>query len=99
MTIPRGLYETLLTEALADSLREGGSKFEPVVAPLDPADSYLLLVRLVRDVLRRVLMSFPAEERIARQAAVSNQVIELLNAELAAPGKKKKGKRMCPPGG
>lgn len=79
MTIPRGLYETLLTQALADSLREVDStKLEVLRAPLDPADSYLLFVRHVRDVLRRVLMSFPEEERVARQTAISNQVIELL---------------------
>jgi superfamily II DNA or RNA helicase len=100
MTIPLGLYETLLTEALADSLREADlSRFESVVGPLDPGDSYLLFVRLVRDVLRRVLMSFPAEERIARQTEVSNQVIELLNAELGDRGTEESGDRIVSPVG
>jgi superfamily II DNA or RNA helicase/HKD family nuclease len=98
MTIPRGLYETLLTEALADSLSEVDSnQFETSLTPLDPADSYLLFVRHVREVLRRVLMSFPEEERIARQAAISNQVIKVLNEGSAGRDTEKSGDRIVSP--
>ena len=82
MTIPRGLYETLLTESLAASLREvDETSYDTTRDVLDPADSYLLFVRHLRDVLQRVLTSYPVEDRLARQAEISNRVVELLGQD------------------
>lgn len=82
MPIAKGLYETLLTESLAASLRDADSEAVEVTRePLDPADSHLLFVRHLRDVFQRVLTSYPMEDRLSRQAEISNRVVELLNAD------------------
>ena len=100
MTIPLGLYETLLTEALADSLREADlSRFESVVAPLDPGNSCPVRQACSRRSAARPDVLSHGRTSRASDLSVSNQVIELLNAALGSRGKEESGDRIVSPVG
>ncbi|SRR6266542_5780356 len=83
MKLRQGLYETLISEGLAEELRKlDAERHEILRASLDPGDSHIIFVRHLRDVLARVLTSFPAEERVRHQADLCNHLLEILDAEL-----------------
>ncbi len=85
MTIPRGLYETLVTDSLAKALRDPGlDGCSADVNDLDPGDSHLVFLRHLREALRRVLTAYPTDDRLRRQAEIANRVIELLGDEPGA---------------
>src|SRR6266542_758994 len=83
MKLGQGLYETLVSEGLAEELRRLDAKrYEILRVRLDPGDSHIIFVRHLRDVLARVLTSFPAEERVRHQSDLCNRFLEIIDAEL-----------------
>ncbi len=83
MKLGQGLYETLVSEGLAEELRRLDAKrYEILRVRLDPGDSHIIFVRHLRDVLARVLTSFPAEERVRHQSDLCNRLLEIIDAEL-----------------
>jgi hypothetical protein len=83
MKLSQGLYETLVSEGLAEALRKyNPEQYEILRTSLDPGDSHVVFVRHLRDVLARVLTSFVTEERVNRQTKVCNRLLEILDSEL-----------------
>jgi AcrR family transcriptional regulator len=84
MKRPTGLYDTLITEVLAQDLRDADEAvFEIATAKLDPGDSHVAFVRHLRTVLQRALQALPDAEKVERQAALCNRLVELIDSELA----------------
>ena len=85
MRLKTGLYETLVSEGLAEALSKlDSTQFEILRASLDPGDSHVIFVRHLRDVLTRALKSFAEEERVKRQTDLCNRLLGLLDAELSS---------------
>ena len=85
MKLPAGLYDSLITNALAEELRDSDlSEYETLKGGLDPGDSHVAFVRHLRGVLQRALKDLPEEDKVDRQAALCNRLIEVIDAELGA---------------
>ncbi len=83
MKRPAGLYDSLITNALAQELRDSdSSEFEVLKGELDPADSHVAFVRHLRGVLQRALKDLPEEGKVDRQAALCNRLMELIDGDL-----------------
>lgn len=71
-----GIYEQLVTDALARELEAQQEKLRLVLEPLDDGDSDEILSRHVAEVLRRALRALPEEGKLERQLALCNAVLE-----------------------
>ena len=78
-----GLYEQLITEQLKQQLQLSPT-LESHSVPLDPADSHHAFVRHLTNLLEHSLRALPERDRVARQRAISNAVLELLRTETDA---------------
>lgn len=74
--LPDGLYEHLVTEALA---RDIASTAKPVaLRDLDPQDAHVLIARHVSRQVERALLAIPASERKTRQLELAASVLASL---------------------
>lgn len=85
--LPFGLYERLITASLKARLLQ----FDPAVTrvstmSLDPAEAHTTLARHVEDVVARALRGISKDDRLAKQAEVTNEIIRLLEADPAETG-------------
>lgn len=71
-----GLYETLVTNGLAEQIAALGDGYEADTRPLDTSESSSAFVRHLADVLNAVLRSLPETDRVARQAEISNALLK-----------------------
>ncbi|HUP44137.1 MAG TPA: DUF3427 domain-containing protein [Thermoanaerobaculia bacterium] len=82
--LPDGLYDLLITQAVARELSRVGSERRADTAELEPADSHLLLARHIAAVVREALRGVPDEERTLRQAQICNELLRSVTASLPA---------------
>ncbi|MEO8195740.1 MAG: DEAD/DEAH box helicase family protein, partial [Thermoanaerobaculia bacterium] len=79
--LPFGLYERLLTASLkARLLQFDRSRSLVSTAGVDPAEAPSTLARHIESLVARTLKSLPAEDRVAAQAELINQLLQLLSA-------------------
>jgi superfamily II DNA or RNA helicase/HKD family nuclease len=74
--LPPGLYEQVVTEALAKLLGDGAHLRE-----LDPGAAPRVLARLVQDAVVRVLGGVKGEDALARQVELTNALLETLHRD------------------
>ncbi len=82
MKLPRGLYEQLLTVGLDGALR-GANDTHTDREHLHVEAAPEILARYLHDAVVRALRNLPEEERLAKQVALANQLVQLLGE--AAP--------------
>lgn len=63
--LPDGLYDLLITQAIAREISHIGSDRQADTEALEPADSNLLLARYLANVVREALRDVPEAERVA----------------------------------
>jgi superfamily II DNA or RNA helicase len=81
--LPVGAYETLITEGLSAVLdRSSEAGYSTERHTLDPAVSHVLLGRHIQDVLLRCLRTLPEDDRLDRQVALCNTVLEVLERKV-----------------
>lgn len=80
--LPDGLYDLLITQAVERELRDLDSSRRAAVEPLEAADAYVPLARHIAAIVRAALHGLPADERLARQAAVCNEIVRTLAGSL-----------------
>jgi superfamily II DNA or RNA helicase/HKD family nuclease len=80
--LPDGLYDLLVTQAIQRELAQLGQDRRSDTEPLEPADSHLLLARHMAAVIRTALRAIPEEDRVQRQAQISNEILRALAASL-----------------
>lgn len=73
----RGLYESLLTEALAGELAELSERLEVRRAPLHEAEAADRLALHVARVLERAVRALEPKQRVVVGAALARRIIEL----------------------
>jgi HKD family nuclease len=80
-----GLYERLLTAGLRRliSALEAG---QAEVGPPDAADAHTAVAEYIRGVVARALRAVPEDERLTRQAEISNALLEWLKGEQRSAG-------------
>jgi superfamily II DNA or RNA helicase/HKD family nuclease len=77
--LPRGLYERLITRSLAARLlRFDPTRTRVVREPLEPAEAHSTLARHFQGVVARTLRGLPEDERISRQAEITNRLVRAL---------------------
>ena len=76
----RGLYEALVTEALAAGLREVGESLEPRLTGLRSAEAADRLALHLGRVLRRVIVGMEDDERVASSIALARMLIQQIDA-------------------
>src|SRR4051812_28016935 len=74
--LAEGLYEDLITEALASDLAQ--STLERIEEPLGDIDAHTVLARHLRDEIERAVRSLPNESRAEKARALSASMIEHL---------------------
>ncbi|MEI9951903.1 MAG: DUF3427 domain-containing protein [Pseudomonadota bacterium] len=86
--LSEGLYERVVTSALAEDLRGLEPGKSATTEPLDPADSHVALARHLAAEVQRVLDSVRGEDKPGAQVALVNRLLEALQAEerVEAPG-------------
>src|SRR3954467_7912812 len=86
--LAEGLYERVVTSALAQDLRGLEPGQSATTEPLDPADSHVALARHLAAEVQRVLDSVRGEDKPGAQVALVNRLLEALQAEerVEAPG-------------
>jgi superfamily II DNA or RNA helicase/HKD family nuclease len=78
-----GVYEHLVTEALAEDLRrtlDAPAPLRALEATLDDADAHIALARHLGGELERALATLPREQRVERARAVTATLLEQLAA-------------------
>jgi superfamily II DNA or RNA helicase/HKD family nuclease len=78
--LPDGVYEHLVTEALATSLAELPAARQIVERGLDPSDGHVLLARHLGQQVARALDRIPAAKRPAAQRGIVNELLRQLAA-------------------
>src|SRR6187431_2669822 len=86
--LSEGLYERVVTSALAQDLRGLDPGQSATTEPLDPADSHVALARHLAAEVQRVLDAVRGEDKPGAQVALVNRLLEALQAEerVEAPG-------------
>lgn len=84
--IPRGLYERILTELLAERVSGGDIGGEPAFDPLRPAEASDRLAMHVAAIMERVLDAFPDDERVPSGVKIARRIIELLATDTQSKG-------------
>lgn len=88
MKLPTGLYDSLITNGIAQDLPASDSyEYEVLKGELDPGDSHVAFVRHLRAVLQRALKGLPEIGKVDRQTALCNRLIDLIGTELGADAK------------
>lgn len=82
-TLPTGLYEKIVSEELRQILQQLEG-FRATTAELDPEEGHFLLIQYLSELMAAVLRAFPRKDRIGRQVALVNRIVEVLEDE--APG-------------
>ena len=75
MTLPRGLYETLLTEALGARIEQLGARHLPLLAALPDADAADRLAMHVAQVVERAVSVLPEGQRSQRGVLLARELI------------------------
>ena len=86
MTLPRGLYETLLTEALDARLARLDAGHLPALGALPDADAADRIAQHVAQVLERAVSALPEGERARRGALLARELVERLVDALGLDG-------------
>ena len=74
-----GLYEQLIDVMLDGRLRAlPGGAFEVQRERVDEAEAHVVLSRYLQKVIRKVLRSLPARNRLENQVALTNRIIALI---------------------
>jgi hypothetical protein len=86
--LSEGLYERVVTSALAEDLRGLEPGQSATTEPLDPADAHVALARHLAAEVQRVLDGVRGEDKPGAQVALVNRLLEALQAEerVEAPG-------------
>ena len=74
-TLPPGLYDAVVTDALREALGGSGGALVSTIEALDPGDAHEVLARHFAGLFRRALASLPAAQRPAVQVEIVNQLI------------------------
>ncbi|HEY8380387.1 MAG TPA: DEAD/DEAH box helicase family protein, partial [Nannocystis sp.] len=82
--LPRGLFEDLVTEALAADLRALGPDLHADLADLRPADAADRLAFHIGRLVRRALEDVPEDSRVERGVDLVRRIIALVDDTLAA---------------
>jgi len=82
----RGLYEVLITEALAASLREIGERFEARSSELRTAEAADRIALHLSRVIQRVIASLDDDERVASSIALARKLIQQIEAAIDGSG-------------
>jgi len=86
--LPLGLYERLITASLKARLLQFDQDRTLVrTEELDPAEAHITLARHIQGIVARALRGLPAEDRAAKQVAVTNEIIGLLGIGPAKAGR------------
>ncbi|MCA8924047.1 MAG: DEAD/DEAH box helicase family protein, partial [Planctomycetes bacterium] len=76
-----GLYEALLTPALRDGVQASAERLEAGQRALDPDAAPLYLARYVHDRVLQALKGVGKQDRLGRQVALVNGLLQLLTAQ------------------
>ncbi|MFL5561261.1 MAG: DUF3427 domain-containing protein [Gemmatimonadaceae bacterium] len=79
--LPRGLYELLLTETLANQLAAPGLSGDPSQASLREAEAADRIALHVASVVERAIDAFPEKERVTLGSAIARRLIEQIARE------------------
>lgn len=79
----RGLYETLMTDALAGRLGALDSRTVAYHEPLSPADAPDRIALHLGRVIARVLADVPERDRVGRAVSLARELIALIDAQVA----------------
>ncbi len=82
----RGLYEVLITEALAASLRELGEHLEARSSELRTAEAADRIALHLSRVVQRAIASLDDDERVASSIALARQLIQQIEANIDGSG-------------
>ncbi|MFM1855744.1 MAG: hypothetical protein RLZ83_1053, partial [Pseudomonadota bacterium] len=80
MTLPRGLYQRLLTEALQRRLDEADGLTLPLIEPLQDAEAADRLALHVAQLVERAISVLPDGERAQHGLVLARSLIEQLVA-------------------
>ncbi len=80
--LPDGLYDLLITRAVDRELQHIDPAWRAAVEDVDPADAHVAIARHIAAIVRAALYGIPQEERSARQAEVSNEIVRTLTQML-----------------
>ena len=84
--LPRGLYEDLVTEALAKQLDDLDARKVPRTDELRPADAADRIARHLGDLLRRALSDVEDAEGVAHAITLARGVIALVEERRPGAG-------------
>jgi superfamily II DNA or RNA helicase/HKD family nuclease len=76
---PRGLYESLLTQALADTIQQLSDDLHSVEEPLRAADAADRIGLHIGRAVQKVLEDVPDQERVAQGILLTNRLIESMD--------------------
>lgn len=79
----RGLYEVLITEALAASLRDLGERLEARSSDLRAAEAADRIALHLGRIVQRAIASLNDDERVASSIALARRLIEQIEASMA----------------
>ena len=79
----RGLYETLVTDALGEQLSALDPRTHAYLEPLLPADAPDRVALHLGRVIARVLADVPERERVERGVSLARELIALIDAQIA----------------
>lgn len=79
-TLHPGLYEQVLTEGFSKRLKHA-EDLASAISRLDPEEAHLYLGQHLYKLLQSALLAYPPTDRIQRQLALSNKILELLSSE------------------
>ena len=82
----RGLYEVLITEALAASLRELGERLEARSSELRTAEAADRIALHLSRVVQRAIASLDDDERVASSIALARKLIQQIEAAIDGSG-------------
>src|SRR5687767_490578 len=75
-SLPRGLYELLLTESLAEELKTPGLAGDVELAELLQAEAADRIALHIASVIERAVENLPEKERVTLGAAIARRLIE-----------------------
>jgi len=84
--IPRGIYERILTELLAERVSGGDVAGEPALDALRPAEASDRLAMHVAAIMERALDAYPDSERVPEGVKIARRIVELLATDTQSRG-------------
>jgi len=76
MAIPPGLYEQVFTTGLQKEIQALGPEFQAMLARMDPAESHFVLAQYAGQFLNELLGSITGSDKLEKQIAACNRLIE-----------------------